>query len=50
MTLVARDQYGNRVETGIMRVEYITTVKNIQSDILDNINYSSIDGDAFVSA
>jgi hypothetical protein len=48
-TLKPRDQYGNRVTSGSMKIKYITSVKNIQSDIADNMNYASIDGDAFIS-
>ncbi|MBX9809184.1 hypothetical protein K2X92_02220 [Candidatus Gracilibacteria bacterium] len=49
-TLKSRDAYGNRIETGTMTVKYLTTVKNIQSDIIDNIHYGpSTVGDAFIS-
>lgn len=37
LTLRARDQYGNRVESGTIDVTYATTVKNIQTE--DNFNY-----------
>jgi hypothetical protein len=37
LTLKARDRYGNRVESGNIRIQYTTTVKNIQTE--DNINY-----------
>ncbi len=49
-TIKPRDTYGNRVTNGNMIIKYITTIKNIQTSILDNINYwPSIDGDAFIS-
>lgn len=50
LTLGARDQYGNRIKSGNIKIKYQTTVKNIQTDITENINYSSIDGDAFISS
>jgi hypothetical protein len=37
LTLKARDRYGNRVKSGNIRIQYTTTVKNIQTE--DNINY-----------
>lgn len=46
-----RDGYGNRVESGSIKIKYLTTVKNIQTDISENINYISLgDGDAFISS
>ncbi len=54
LTMKARDTYGNKIETGSLKVKYITTVKRVQVDPLSgtgNINYGpSIDGDAFVSS
>lgn len=50
-TVKPRDTYGNRIENGNMKIKYITTVKNVQTSIFDNINYwPSLDGDAFISA
>jgi hypothetical protein len=48
-TFRPRDTYGNRITAGSVDIEYITTVKNLQSDIMENINYVGIDGDAFIS-
>lgn len=42
-----RDGYGNRVSSGDLKLRYTTTVKNAQ--VLDNLNYISFDGDAFIS-
>lgn len=53
-TMKTRDTYGNRVETGSIKIKYITTVKNVQVDPLSltgNPNYGpSLDGDAFISS
>jgi hypothetical protein len=53
LILRARDQYGNRVDSGVMQITYTTTVKNVQTNPLngtDNPNYwPSNDGDAFIS-
>jgi hypothetical protein len=53
-TLKPRDQYGNRVTSGSMKIKYITTVKNIQTTIDENFSMYNLtsnygNGDAFVS-
>ncbi len=53
-TMKARDTYGNKIETGSLKVRYNTTIKRVQVDPLSgtgNLNYGpSIDGDAFISS
>lgn len=46
-TIKLRDQYGNRVSGGSLKMDYTATVKNVQTDITENINYlSAYEGDA----
>jgi hypothetical protein len=52
--LKPRDQYGNRVTSGSMRIKYATTVKNIQTTIDENLPMFTLvsnhwNGDAFIS-
>ena len=49
LTLRPRDIYGNRITSGSVDIRYVTTVKNIQTNFGDNINYiPSFAGDAVV--
>lgn len=49
LIVMARDRYGNRVSTGSMDIEYITSVKNIQTIFGDNMSYiPSNEGDAVI--
>jgi hypothetical protein len=54
-TMKVRDTYGNRIETGSIKIKYTTTVKHIQTDISENMSLYTLpsnmwDGDAFISS